>query len=187
VTVSEIPEIGRNWWLFLVVGLVSIIAGILAIVYPDITLLALGIFVGVGLLFAGALEVAEAIAGSSEGRTLSAIVGVLAIIAGLICLRRPGESLLALVVVLGVYLVVAGIVRFIRSFSELETRAAQMALGIIDVILGVLILSLPKLSLVTLAVLFAISLLVRGAFMVFLAFRLRGARGEETPRTAVSA
>jgi uncharacterized membrane protein HdeD (DUF308 family) len=184
---TEVAPIARNWWMFLVVGVISLLAGILAIVYPDITLLALGLFVGVGLLFAGALEVAEAIAGSPEGRTLSAIVGVLAIIAGLICLRRPGESLLALVVVLGVYLVVAGIVRFIRSFSELETRAAQMALGIIDVILGVLILSLPKLSLVTLAVLFAISLLVRGAFMVFLAFRLRGARGEEAPRTAVSA
>ena len=63
VTVSEFPEIGRNWWLFLVVGLVSIIAGILAIVYPDITLLALGIFVGVGLLFSGGIEIAEAIAG----------------------------------------------------------------------------------------------------------------------------
>ena len=63
VTVSEIPEIGRNWWLFLVVGLVSIIAGILAIVYPDITLLALGIIVGVGLLFSGGIEIAEAIAG----------------------------------------------------------------------------------------------------------------------------
>ena len=49
-------------------------------------------------------------------------------------------------VVLGIYLVVAGIVRFIRSFSTLEDRALQMALGIIDVILGILILSLPELS-----------------------------------------
>ena len=79
----------------------SVAAGVLAIVYPDITLLALGIFAGVGLL---------------------------------------------------------------------------LGLGIIDAILGILILSLPGLSLVTLAVLFAISLLVRGMFMVFLAFKLRGAR-----------
>ena len=35
-----------------------------------------------------------------------------------------------------------------------------MGLGIIDVILGILILSLPELSLVTLAILFAISLLI---------------------------
>ena len=162
-TVSAVPELGRNWWLFLIVGLVSIVAGVLAIVYPDITLLALGIFVGIGLLFSGAIDIAEAIAGDEQSRVLSAIVGVLSVVAGLICLRRPGESLLAIVVVLGIYLVVAGIVRFIRSFSTLEDRAAQMGLGIIDVILGILILSLPGLSLVTLAVLFAISLLVRGA------------------------
>jgi uncharacterized membrane protein HdeD (DUF308 family) len=186
-TVSEVPALGRNWWLFLVVGLVSIVAGVLAIVYPDITLLALGIFAGVGLLFFGAIDIGDAIAGEEEGRTLSAIVGVLSVVAGLICLRRPGESLLAIVVVLGIYLVVAGIVRFIRSFSTLDDRAAQMGLGIIDVILGILILSLPELSLVTLAVLFAISLLIRGAFMIVVAFKLRGARNTAEPGAAVPA
>jgi uncharacterized membrane protein HdeD (DUF308 family) len=190
VTVSEVPAVDRNWWLFLVVGLVSIVAGVLAIVYPDITLLALGIFAGVGLLFSGALEIAEAIAGGAdrdESRVLAAIVGVLSVVAGLICLRRPGESLLAIVVVLGIYLVVAGIVRFIRSLSTLEDRASRMGLGIIDAILGILILSLPGLSLVTLAILFALSLLARGVFMVFVAFKLRGARHHPDPEAAVPA
>jgi uncharacterized membrane protein HdeD (DUF308 family) len=187
VTVSEVPQFGRNWWLFLVVGLVSVVAGLLAIVYPDITLLALGIFAGVGLLFSGAIDIAEAISGEPDSRVLAAIVGVLSVVAGLICLRRPGESLLAIVVVLGIYLVVAGIVRFIRAFSTLEDRPAQMGLGIIDAILGILILSLPGLSLVTLAILFAISLLVRGAFLVALAFRLREARHHADPGAAVPA
>jgi len=186
-TVSEVPALGRNWWLFLVAGIVSIAAGVLAIVYPDITLLALGIFAGVGLLFAGALEIADAISGAPESRALSAIVGVLSMVAGLICLRRPGESLLAIVIVLGIYLVVAGIVRFIRSLSELEGRTAQMGLAIIDAILGILILSLPGLSLVTLAVLFGISLLVRGAFMVVVALKLRGAGHSAEPGAAVPA
>ena len=183
---TEVPQIGRNWWLFLIVGVVSILAGILAIVYPDITLLALGIFVGVGLLFIGALDIAEAIGGSPDSRALTSIVGVLSIIAGVVCLRRPGESLLALVIVLGVYLIVAGIVRFIRSFRSWRAARRMMGLGIIDAILGILILSLPKLSLVTLAVLFALSLLIRGAFMVWVAFKLRGARHAD-PTTAVPA
>ena len=173
---TGVPQIGRNWWLFLVVGVISILAGILAIVYPDITLLALGLFVGVGLLFIGGLDIAEAIAGSPDSRALTSIVGVLSIIAGIVCLRRPGESLLAIVVVLGIYLIVAGAIRFIRAFSELEDRAAQMLLGIVDAILGILILSLPKLSLVTLAVLFALSLMIRGAFMVYVALKLRGVK-----------
>ena len=181
--VSAVEAVARNWWTFLVAGGVSLVAGLLLLVFPDLSLLAFGLMVGVGLLFAGALEIVEAIVGAHETRALNAIVGVLSIIGGVVCLRRPGESLLALVVLLGAYLVVAGIVRFVRSFAELEGRAAQMGLGILDVILGVLILSLPRLSLVTLAVLFAISLLARGAWMVVVAFKLRGARGPE-PRAA---
>jgi uncharacterized membrane protein HdeD (DUF308 family) len=172
-TASEVPQLGRNWWLFLILGLVSLGAGILAIVYPGITLLALGIFIGVSLMFVGAMEIVEAIAGSAESRALSAITGVLAMLAGLVCLRRPGESLLALVIVLGFYLIVTGVIRFVRSFWSREDRGLLIGLSILDIVLGILILSLPKLSLVTLAVLFAISLLARGLFAVVVAFKLR--------------
>jgi uncharacterized membrane protein HdeD (DUF308 family) len=181
-TASEVPQLGRNWWLFLILGLVSLCAGVLAIVYPGITLLALGIFIGVSLMFMGAMEIVEAIAGSAESRALSAITGVLAMLAGLVCLRRPGESLLALVIVLGFYLVVTGVIRFVRSFSSREDRVLLIALAILDIVLGILILSLPKLSLVTLAVLFAISLLARGLFAVVVAFKLRGASHARPPR-----
>jgi uncharacterized membrane protein HdeD (DUF308 family) len=186
-TASEVPQLGRNWWLFLVLGLVSIIAGILAIVYPDITLLALGLFIGVSLIFVGAMDIADAIGGDPGSRALSAITGVLALLAGLVCLRRPGESLLALVIVLGFYLIVTGVIRFVRSFAELEDRALLIALSILDIIMGILILSLPKLSLVTLAVLFAISLLARGVFSVIIAFKLRGERHTSEPGAAATA
>ena len=185
-TISSVPRIAANWWLFLLIGLVSTIAGVLAIAYPDLTLMAIGIFAGVSLLFLGAMDIVEAIAGTPESRALSTIVGVLSLLAGLICLRRPGESLLAIVVVLGIYLVVAGVIRFVRSFSEREDRALTMGMAILDVILGILILSLPGLSLVTLAVLFAISLLAHGIFSIMLAFRLRSV-GHRPPGTAATA
>jgi uncharacterized membrane protein HdeD (DUF308 family) len=177
---TSVTPVATVWWAFLVAGLVSIAAGILAIVFPDITLLALGIFIGVGLLFAGALDIAAAVGGAPDSRALSAIVGVVTIIAGVVCLRRPGESLIALVVVLGIYLIVTGVVRFIRAFAELEDRALQLGLALVDVILGVLILALPGVSLVTLAILFALSLLARGAFMVLVGFRMRSA-GKAAP------
>jgi uncharacterized membrane protein HdeD (DUF308 family) len=186
MTTDPVTQVSKNWWLFLILGLVSVIAGVLAIVYPDITLLALGIFAGVSLLMIGIMDIVEAIAGDPDSRALSAIVGVLSLLAGLVCLRRPGESLLALVIVLGFWLIVEGVVRFIRAFSTLEDRALVMGLAILDIILGILILSLPGLSLVTLAVLFAISLLARGVFSIVVAFRLRGLRHGE-PGAAATA
>jgi uncharacterized membrane protein HdeD (DUF308 family) len=186
-TVSEVPQLGRNWWMFLILGLVSILAGILAIVYPDITLLALGIFIGVSLMFVGAMDIVEAIAGDPGSRALSAITGVLALLAGLVCLRRPGESLLALVIVLGFYLIVTGVIKFVRAFAQLEDRALLLGLALLDIIIGIVILSLPKLGLVTLAVLFAVSLLARGVFSVVIAFKLRGERNTAEPGAAATA
>jgi uncharacterized membrane protein HdeD (DUF308 family) len=186
MTTDPVAQAAKNWWLFLILGLVSVIAGILAIVYPDITLLALGLFAGISLLMIGIMEIVEAIAGSPDSRALTAIVGVLSLLAGLVCLRRPGESLLALVIVLGFWLIVEGVVKFIRSFSELEDRALIMMLAILDIVLGILILALPDLSLVTLAILFAISLLARGVFAMITAFRLRGYRHGE-PGAAAAA
>jgi uncharacterized membrane protein HdeD (DUF308 family) len=174
MSVDPVAQVAKNWWLFLILGVVTVIAGILAIVYPDLTLLALGIFAGVSLLMIGIMEIVEAIAGSPDSRALTAIVGVLSLLAGLVCLRRPGESLLALVIVLGFWLIIEGVVRFIAAFSMLEDKALLMGLAILDIILGILILAWPELSLVTLAILFAISLLARGVFAMITAFRLRG-------------
>lgn len=52
-------DLGK-WWLVGLLGLLSIAAGVLALVYPDITLLALGLIVGIYLVVAGASYVALA-------------------------------------------------------------------------------------------------------------------------------
>jgi uncharacterized membrane protein HdeD (DUF308 family) len=183
MTVDPVAQVAKNWWLFLILGLVTVIAGILAIVYPGITLLALGIFAGVSLLMIGVMEIVEAFA-ESDARAMNAVIGVLSLLAGLVCLRRPGESLLAIIIVLGFWLIIEGVIRFIATFAVLEDRALMMGLALLDIILGVLILALPELSLVTLAILFAISLLARGGFAIVTAFRLRGVRHGETGAAA---
>ena len=115
--VSDVPEIGRNWWLFVVLGLICVVTGILAIVWPDITLLTLGIFAGIYLIMTAIMEIIDAIFGDPGGRALSAMLGVISLIAGLIFLRRPGESLVAIVVVAGIFLVAEGLIRVVRAFA----------------------------------------------------------------------
>jgi uncharacterized membrane protein HdeD (DUF308 family) len=110
---------------------------VLAIVYPDATLLAIGLIFGCYLLIAGLFELVNAIVGESEPRALSAIVGVVAFVAGLVCLRRPGESLLALIVVLGIFLVVTGVVRLVGAFAISEDRGWAILSAIIDLVLGI--------------------------------------------------
>jgi len=173
---NEVPAVARNWWLFVVLGVICVATGIAAIVWPHITLLTLGILAGIYLMIAAVMEIIDAISGDAGGRAMSAILGVLALIAGLLCIRRPGESLLAVVIVVGVYLVAAGVLRIVRAFGSVGNRWWGFAAGAVDAIAGIVVLSWPELGLVTLAVFFAITMLFRGVFSIVIGLKLRGLR-----------
>jgi uncharacterized membrane protein HdeD (DUF308 family) len=161
-----------------VVGVISVIAGVLALVYPELTLLALALITGINLLLLGALGLVEAVVADDSGggaRVLSAMLGLLGVIAGLVVMRRPGESLLAVILILGVWFVVSGLVEAIRAITTAGGRAFRLLAAIVDVALGGLILSLPELSLKTLAVLAGIAFIVRGLFAIFAGLHLRRA------------
>jgi uncharacterized membrane protein HdeD (DUF308 family) len=180
--VSDVPEIGRNWWLFVILGVICVVTGILAIVWPDITLLTLGIIAGVYLMIAAIMEIIDAIIGDPGGRALSAILGIVSLIAGLIFIRRPGESLLAIVIVAGIFLVAEGVLRIVRAFASPGARWWGIAIGAVDAIVGIVILAWPGIGLVTLAVFFAITMLIRGIFAIVIGLRLRSVRhAEEEP------
>jgi uncharacterized membrane protein HdeD (DUF308 family) len=171
--------IARAWWMFVVLGVVCVAAGVVTIVWPGITLQTLGVIAGVYLLIAAVIEIIEAITGDLGGRAMSAILGVIALIAGLVVIRRPGESLLAVVIVIGIYLTAGGVIRLVRAFGTREDRGWAIALALIDVVVGIVILSWPGIGLVTLAVFFAVTMLVRGIFAIVIGFKLHGLRDEQ--------
>src|SRR4051794_38312593 len=161
----------------IVAGIASVVAGVLALVFPDVTLLALALIAGINIVLLGALSLVDAFGGDrdSTSRVLSAVIGVLGIVAGLVLMRRPGETLLVLVIVVGIWLVVVGIVDFVRALATRENRALRMLGALIDVVLGAVILAWPDLGLGTLAVLVGLSFLIRGFVAIARGFLLRRA------------
>src|SRR5205085_2811432 len=86
-------EVRQAGVLLIVVGVIGAIAGVLAIVYPDVTLLALALIAGMNLMLLGALGLVDAFSsdGDSTTRVLSAVHGLLGIvflIRGVICIVR---------------------------------------------------------------------------------------------------
>jgi uncharacterized membrane protein HdeD (DUF308 family) len=184
---ADVAQLAKEWWLLAVLGVVSLVCGVLAIVYPDVTLLAVGIIFGFYLLMAGVFELVNTFVGDPESRALSAIVGIVGLIAGLVCLRRPGESLVALVIVLSIYLIVVGVAGLVRAIGSVEHRGWAIVGALADLVLGILIMALPKVSLVTLAVLFGISLIFRGAVALIGAWQLRKVHKHPDPAPPVTA
>jgi uncharacterized membrane protein HdeD (DUF308 family) len=166
-----------TWGLGLLIGLITIGVGILAIVYPDITLTALTIFVGIDLLLLAIVDLAEAVTShDADGfaRTMQAILGVVALFAGIVVLRNPGESLVVILIATGLYLLLVGVIGFVgAAFAPPGDRLRHVVGGAAAGIMGILVLSLPKLSLATVAVLVGIGLIFRGLALAFAAWQLR--------------
>jgi uncharacterized membrane protein HdeD (DUF308 family) len=164
-----------KWWLVLILGVVSIAAGVLALAYPDITLLVLGLIFGVNLLLIGMAWVGLATTeGHSEGgRVLRMIVGFLAVLAGLFCLVHPGQSVLALLIVVAFWFVMTGIADLARAMDEPDGRWIAAFLGVIGIAAGIIIVSDPDIGLTTLALIAGISFIVRGTIEVGAAVYMR--------------
>jgi len=105
-------------------------------------------------------------------RIFAVLLAMLSLMAGVICLLRPGTGLFALVVVVGVFLVMAGVIELARAVGG-ETPWLTAALGLVDLVIGIVILAIPEIGLVTFALLFGISLVVRGAVAIAAGLQLR--------------
>lgn len=160
-------DLGK-WWLVGLLGLLAIAAGVLAIVYPNITLLALGLIVGIYLVIAGVAYVSLGTLDNqtASGRVLRVLVGFLSILAGLVCLVRPGAGVLALLIVLSFWFILTGVADLARALDVREHRVISIVLGIVSIAAGVIIVANPDIGLTTLALLAGIGLIVRGTVEV---------------------
>jgi uncharacterized membrane protein HdeD (DUF308 family) len=171
-------------------GVLTLIIGIVAIVWPDITLLVLAILAGINLFILGVIGIVQGVTGEPGTRALAIILGVLALIAGLVLLKRPGETLTAFILVLGIWFVISAVVSFVRAIFEPGDRGIRFLVAFVEFVFGVLILALPDLSLKTLAVLTGIAFGIRGVDLILAGNQLRraGKAGEAagTPTPAAA-
>lgn len=153
----------------IVAGVLAVICGIVAVAWPKIPLLALAILIGLALISLGALSIAQAFQHDLDGgaRALSGVLGLFGVVGGVVVVRRPGDTLLVIVLVVGLWLFGAGVVEIIRGLVYPGQRLLTLLGGTIDVIIAIVILSWPKESLGTLAILTGIAFIIRGLLMVY--------------------
>ncbi len=161
------------WWVVVLFGAAAFCVGIFFVLSPHETLSTFTVIAGIFLLADGVLAVGASIFGHGEGRGMLALIGALSAIAGLVLVKKPFDTLVVFVLILGVWFIVAGVVRLVAAFGEPEGRGASIAIAILDVIVGILVLSWPGIGLATLAVILGIALIVRGALFVMAGWELR--------------
>jgi uncharacterized membrane protein HdeD (DUF308 family) len=177
-TAMAIGRLGHHWGWMLAFGILTIAAGICALVWPGITLLAAAIVFGVQLIVAGIYRLVAAFSSSGDStgtRVILALLGVLSLIIGLYAVRHVLLTIVALALLLGIFWVANGVIELFNAFSDREStgRGWLVAMGIVSIVAGVLLLSIPGLSLVVMVFLIGAWLVFFGVLQTSLALRLR--------------
>ena len=176
-TIRGLPEL---WQALLAFGLVSVGLGLVLAVWPEQTLTVCAVLVAIELLLVGAYRIVAALTSSdldTGRRTLLALSGALALIVGLLCLREPLQSLLALGILLGAWLVVSGVLDLLQAvlYADRSRRAGDLASGAVSVLVGGILLAKPELSLGLLVVLACTWLFASGGIAILVALSRRSA------------
>lgn len=173
-----LKQLADSWWLFVAQGVLSIIFGVLALVWPGRTLVVLTVLFGLLLLVNGIVVVLSAIgfAASNLPWGWRITVGLLGILAGLIILRWPGETAVTALLFIGFWAIIVGISQVIGGIADHAALAHAWLValdGVVAIIFGILMVVWPASGLLTLALLVGIFAIVHGLDLCAIAFRVR--------------
>jgi uncharacterized membrane protein HdeD (DUF308 family) len=163
----------------ILLGVLDIIVGIIALAWPGVTILALVILFAVYAFIDAGLQAMRAFGSATAGPVLGhLLLGLIALAAGVIAIVWPGPTALVLVLVVGIWAFVGGIMEIVAAFGSGEsagTRALFVLSGLVSVAFGVVLFARPGVGAVTLALLFGLFSLIYGVSQIIL--------GVETRRT----
>jgi uncharacterized membrane protein HdeD (DUF308 family) len=174
-----IELLARRWWLFALRGGIAILFGLLALIWPSITLVALVILWGAYTLVDGATELYLAIshkAWPSADRWMHGLLGALGVAAGLVALFWPSITALVLLVVIAVWAIITGVLEIVAALRLRKVIDNEWFLGLsglLSVVLGVILLATPGSGALALVVTIGIFAILWGIVLVLLSLRLR--------------
>jgi uncharacterized membrane protein HdeD (DUF308 family) len=163
----------------IVLGILMIIAGVIAMLEPELSGLVITLVVGWCAIFNGFLQIIYGFHTHRGWHTsLEVILGIIYIIAGIYLLRHPWSGLLALALFLASFLLVYGVFALVLAFRMHPRQGWGWVLfdAIVTILLGVLILvHWPGSSLLVVGTLFGISIFISGITRLMVSLALRKA------------
>ena len=164
----------------LVRGILAVAVGIIALAWPQVTVLALVTLFAVYALLASGLEAARAFSSAKAGPVLGhLLLGLADLAAGVVALAWPGPTALVLVLIVGTWAVIAGLVEIAAAFQAGEqggTRAMFILGGLVSVAFGAVLCARPGIGAITLALLFGLFNLAYGTWALVHGTELRRTR-----------
>ena len=168
--------LSRNWWATVLRGLLAFAVGILAWTRPEVFWASLVLVFGVYAVVDGGFAILAAITGETRDRALHLLEGVLGVVAGLIVFLYPDQAGTAIVLVIGLWAVITGVVEIVAAVRLRREIAEEWLLGLgglLSIILGAILIVRPQFGQVATTYVLGTYGLIFGVVLVLLGLRLR--------------
>jgi uncharacterized membrane protein HdeD (DUF308 family) len=169
----------RHWWVPVIRGVAAIIFGILAFVYPGLTVAVLVIFFGAWILVDGVFRVIGAIGGRATDPEWGwhLVIGILGILIGFLTFHAPGITALALVIYIAAWALMIGATEIavaIKLRREIKGEWFLILMGLLSIVFACMLLWNPIPGALALVWLIGAYAMAFGILGVIFGFRLRG-------------
>ncbi len=173
-TRAQVESVSKGWWVLLVTGLISLVAGGL-IFFVDWTAADLVVFVGTLLIIRGAFTTFSVPVDGSL-RTWSIVVGLIEMFVGIGVFVWPGPALLVVAYSIGWMLLFRGTMAIAGSISSrkyLPLWGLVLVMGIIEALVALFLLTRPDITLIATVLAIGFATMLYGALEIVAAFEVR--------------
>ena len=176
-----IESLKRHWWVPVLRGIAAIVFGVIAFVYPGITIATLVLFFGAWVLIDGIFRVVGAIGHrvSDPDWGWHIVIGIVGIIVGLLTFHAPQITALALVIYIAAWALMIGATEIafaIKLRREIKGEWFLILMGLASIVFAILLLWNPVAGAAAVIWLIAWYAVVLGILAIFFGFRLRSLR-----------
>ena len=175
---SASDELAKNWWLFALRGVLGIIFGIVALIFPGPTMLSLVILFSAYMLVDGVfviISAMRAIRRKEDRWGLLIFEGLLNIAVGILAFLWPGITVLAFVLLVAAWAIVAGVVMTAAGFRLNISHGRWWLVlgGLLSMAYGALLVITPLIGAIVLTWWMGAYAFAFGVALIILSIRLR--------------
>lgn len=179
--------LARSWWMLALNGIAALLFGVLALIWPAITLLTLVVLFAAWAIFSGVMATVAAIRNrnADRGWWLVLLLGLVSIAAGVVAVFYPGVTALFLVLLMGVNAFMSGVLNIavgVRLRKVIQGEWLLILAGIVSIVFAVAVFVFPGAGALALVWLVALQAIVTGVLLLTLAIRAR--KWQETQKGA---
>ena len=166
------------WYWPVIRGVIAIAFGIIALVSPIATALALAVIIGIFAVADGVVEIIDGVRHRHYGGSgLRIAMGVITLVFGFVVLVWPDKTTTVLIYLVAVWAILVGIVQFVVSFMLRSIPGSGWGwgafVGLLTFLFGILVIAQPSAALTTIIWLLGIFALISGVLLVALGLQIR--------------